>query len=78
MKRLTFCLCSVGVKDGSCRQKGQNKPKRAIMSAERHLCDLSVQSMLLGTLIERHMCETPSAMTVLKTFEAVTSSFDCL
>ena len=53
MKRLTFYLCSAGVIDSSLQQKGQNKPKRAVMSAERHLRDLSVRSTLLGTLIER-------------------------
>ena len=53
MKRLTFYLCSAGVIDGSLQRKEQNKPKRAVMSTEQHVRDLSVRSTLLGTLIER-------------------------
>ena len=44
------------------------------MSAERHVRDLSVRSMLLETLIERRARETPPATTALKMFEAKVTS----
>ena len=72
MNGRTFYLRSMGVIDDSLSRKGQNKPKRAVMSAEQHRREHSVRSTLLGTLIEKRarLRETPPATTALKTFQA--------